>query len=112
MIQHMALLNYLKLKKSPLPDPEGPLRAAPMLVPNTSKEQTKRFHRGYIGGSRVSAERPSLYVILQTAKLFQQNEFHLVTAKVFPLESFAVYGSLQGTFTTMIGFVTWPPYKR
>ena len=22
------------------------------------------------------------------------------------------YSSLQGTFTTMIGFVTWPPYKR
>ena len=22
------------------------------------------------------------------------------------------YNSLQGTFTTMIGFVTWPPYKR
>ena len=21
------------------------------------------------------------------------------------------YNSLQGTFTTMIGFVTWPPYK-
>ena len=22
------------------------------------------------------------------------------------------YNSLQGTFTTMIGFVTWPPYKK
>ena len=22
------------------------------------------------------------------------------------------YNSLQGIFTTMIGFVTWPPYKR
>ena len=23
-----------------------------------------------------------------------------------------IYNSLQGIFTTMIGFVTWPPYKR
>ena len=22
------------------------------------------------------------------------------------------YNNLQGTFTTMIGFVTWPPYKE
>ena len=71
-----------------------------MLVPNASKEQTKRFHRGYIGGSRVSAGRPSLYEIValsyipQTVKFFQRNEFHLVTAKVFALESFAVYGIL------------------
>ena len=70
----------------------------PILVPNASKEQAKRFDRGYIGGSHVRAGRPSLYEIValsyipQTAKLFQRNEFHLVTAKVFPLESFAVYG--------------------
>ena len=64
-----------------------------MLLPNASKEQTKRFHRGYIGGSRVSAGRPSLYEIVP--RNFS-SEFHLVTAKVSPLESFAVYSIFQG----------------
>ena len=86
----MALLKYLKLKKSPFPNPEGPLSAHV-----STKCIDGANEKVYIGVSRASAGRPSLYEIvpiLQTAKLFQRNEFHLVTVKDFPLESFAVYG--------------------
>ena len=43
-------------------------------------------------GAPVYMKSWHLAIYPQTAKLFQRNEFHLVTAKVFLLESFAVYG--------------------
>ena len=47
MIQRMALLKYLKLKKSPLPDPEGPLSAhvSTECIEGANEKVSSRLHR-------------------------------------------------------------------
>ena len=74
--------------------------------------RTCRYVRVYIFAKKCEANQKPQWLYKRPKTLISSKAKKLnILLRILSLESHTIR-SLQGTFTTMIGFVTWPPYKR